>query len=81
MRGSNKFKDIVLASGTYFKREKGEKIPGLDLGRFVRDILNQCGYICYSCDDSCAPVDKLTKIGELEAEIESLKNRLLAAGI
>lgn len=48
----SKFKNVTLASGVYHITPKGEAYPGLDLGRFVRDIMRQCGYDCTYCSET-----------------------------
>ena len=76
------FKDVVILPGHYYLRDTGEKVPGLDLSRYIRDILFQCNIDCYNCNDNpCGEQSKLSTITELQAEIEALKARLIAAGI
>ena len=78
-----KFKNVVVFPGHYTTREAGDKIPGLDLAKFVRDVLyTQANIDTYYCSDSfCGDQSKLTTITELKIQIAALEARLLAAGI
>lgn len=76
-----KFKDITILPGFYTTREPGQKSRGLDLARFVRDVMDKCGYPCYHCSDTpCMEKNVLSpifilekKVAELEAKIAQLE--------
>ena len=74
-----KFKNIVLFPGHYCPVEPGQKSQGLDMGRFVRDILRQCGYDCVNCNEpDCFPKNPYSPILALENKIKKLEARLAA---
>ena len=75
------FKDVVIFSGGYTTKESGQRIPGLDLRRFVNNCLEAAGIAVYSkCNDDCVEEPTLSVIKDLQAEIEALKVRLVALG-
>ena len=72
-----KFKNIILKPGFFTLAEPGEKVYGTDLGRFVRDIMNQCGYLCHSCnEDPCFEKNPLSPLFLLEKKIEVLEAKI-----
>ncbi|MGL5075684.1 MAG: hypothetical protein ACRDBG_07555 [Waterburya sp.] len=49
-----KRKEFILLNGTYSEKVANSRIKGLDLSRAIRDVLNECGYPCISCDPTCS---------------------------
>ena len=72
------FKNLVLKPGFYTLTSPGEKCKGFDMSKFVRDVMNQCGYICYSCDPNEACYDKnvFSPMFAMEKKIKELEERL-----
>ena len=73
---------VILYNGVFRWIYKGMKVTGLDLGKFVRDTMRDCGYPCITCDEVHCPIDKYDTllnpdirkiIEELQAEISALK--------
>lgn len=77
-----KFKHVVIPSGSFILKDKpGEAIPGLDLSKYIRNILAECGIECLNClDNPCVTASKIGTIVDLQREIESLKARIVALG-
>lgn len=70
-------KTAVIPDGFWRWVYKGQKVVGLDLGKFVRDVMRSCGYPCINClEADCTEKDILNpNIREL---IETLEARIVA---
>lgn len=44
---------VIIKPGMFRWAYKGMKVQGLDLKRFIKDVLTECGYPCVECDTSC----------------------------
>lgn len=75
----SKERTVVIFPGSFKWIYKGMNVPGLDLKKLVRDVLNECGYPCVKCNETyTANCNDSLLNPDIRELIATLQNRVTA---